>query len=449
MGRLQPTQQLVVAYGVARGMRLLHSKFQIIHRDLKPANIFLDSEFRPLVADLGMAKVVDDIAMSGAKGTPLWMSPELLMREENRSTEYGLKVDVYAYGMIVYELIEGRSPQLRKEDCPVPQKFKQAVVAGKRPPLSQASPAQTRFIESLWEANPQLRPSFTKICAEIERNTELFPTADREEFLRYKAYLDNGEVEAFRKFCQVADDATMLPSWSIDVAAEIPVSRKLAFDVVTAAIDGDREAQKCAAVIHLTGVAVSQSYLQAAHFGLASDDALLKLLARVAESDDFVRMGEVYEANERFTEASAYYQKAAERGSVRALWRWGAILIYNDVGLHFNEGVELIKAADAEGLADAAFELARLYIDGVFVTHNEAEGVKYAERAAALGHPDAAFYLGRYYHTRFDVQRALKWYQEADAFEPVTVRTDEGDEKIGNLEAHGIINELLKNWVEI
>jgi TPR repeat protein len=349
--------------------------------------------------------------------------------------------------MIVYELIEGRAPELRKEDCANPNlfpRFFQAVVSGKRPPLNKANVAQREFIQTLWEAEPKSRPSFSKICAELERNVELFPMDDRGAFLRYKTYLDNGEVEAFKQFCQVADDTTILPSWSSDVAAEVPVSRKLAYDILTAAIDGDREAQKCAAVIHLTGVAVNQSYLQAARFGLASDDALLRLLAKVVPNDNYVQMGEVYEANERFTEASVCYRKAAEAGSVRALWRWGTILIYNDVGLHFNEGVALLKAANDAGLADAAFELARLHIDGVFVTHNEAEGVKYAERAAELGHPDAAYYLGRYYHARFDVENALKWYQEADAFEPVQVLTDEGNEMVGNLEVHGIINDLRK-----
>jgi hypothetical protein len=63
-----------------------------------------------------------------------------------------------------------------------------------------------------------------------------------------------------------------------------------------------------------------------------------------------------------------------------------------------------------------------------------------------LGHPDAAFYLGRYYHAKFDVANALKWYEEANRFEPVIVDTEDGQQEIGNVEAYIAIQAFRRNW---
>jgi serine/threonine protein kinase len=450
MGRLSSTQQLIIAYGIARGMRMLHSKFQIIHRDLKTENIFLDNEFRPFIADLGFAKVSADINQSAVGGTLRYMAPELFICMRNESSDYGLKVDVYAYGMICYELIEGALPRLAKTDCSDEKnlpRYSKAIIEGKRPPIKNATAEQISFLEELWAGEPQIRPSFRKVCVELEGNVGLFPGANREEFEEYKTYLDKGEIEAHRQLSQIGDENIVLPDWTIAASEEGSISRKLWFDIVSAAIDGNREAQKCASVLYLAGVGLNRSRLQATRFALSSDDGILGLLGKVGSDIDYVEIGEIYEGRELFEEASKYYRQAAERGSVRGLWRWGTILVYNDTGLQTEEGIRLLKAADASGSADAAFELGRLYIEGIYVAQDEANGVRYIERSAELGHADAAFYLGRYYHARFDVKNARRWYTEADSFEPVRVETEDGTELVGNQEAHKVLSLLEHLWI--
>lgn len=84
----------------------------VIHRDLKPANIMVDRKAEPVVMDFGLARrnSSDDVQVtqSGAiVGTPAYMAPEQVAGEQ---TGVGPQVDIYALGVIMYELITGQMP---------------------------------------------------------------------------------------------------------------------------------------------------------------------------------------------------------------------------------------------------------------------------------------------------------------------------------------------------
>ena len=78
----------------------------IIHRDLKPGNILLDTSGNAYLSDFGIARVLDsDLTGSAIIGTPTYMSPE-----QANGDPLDARSDVYALGIVVFELITGREP---------------------------------------------------------------------------------------------------------------------------------------------------------------------------------------------------------------------------------------------------------------------------------------------------------------------------------------------------
>jgi serine/threonine-protein kinase len=103
---------LGVMLEVCAALRVAHRQ-GVIHRDLKPANVILEGGKKAVVVDFGMSKIVTG-ATSGTTnltahnmvfGTPEYMSPE-----QARGDELDARCDIYAAGIILYEMITGAPP---------------------------------------------------------------------------------------------------------------------------------------------------------------------------------------------------------------------------------------------------------------------------------------------------------------------------------------------------
>jgi len=123
---------------IARALNYAHKR-NLIHRDIKPSNILITESGEPMLTDFGVAKIIDEEATldltgtSAAVGTPEYMAPE-----QATSKNVDHRADIYALGIVFYEMVTGRRPF--QADTPLAVLFKQA---------SEPLPRPSQFITSL------------------------------------------------------------------------------------------------------------------------------------------------------------------------------------------------------------------------------------------------------------------------------------------------------------
>jgi serine/threonine-protein kinase len=104
IGRLPPDKALDMARQLCAALAAAHGR-GILHRDLKPANVMLDGRGRVRIMDFGLAGVAHAIERGDvASGTPAYMAPE-----QSLGREVTARSDLYALGLILYEVFTGRS----------------------------------------------------------------------------------------------------------------------------------------------------------------------------------------------------------------------------------------------------------------------------------------------------------------------------------------------------
>lgn len=150
-----------IAIGLAEGIQHLHQK-DIVHRDVKPANILLDEAFNPMLTDFGFSRFIDHTGnMTGETGSYRYMAPEV-----TRHGKYSSKADVFSYAMIINELFTEEKPY----------EFQLAIEAAVGVCKRNLRPSQKRIknerlrniIARAWHQDPDLRPDWPEIIAELE-----------------------------------------------------------------------------------------------------------------------------------------------------------------------------------------------------------------------------------------------------------------------------------------
>ncbi|XP_023742617.1 putative receptor protein kinase ZmPK1 [Lactuca sativa] len=115
--KLEWATRFDIAIGTAKGLAYIHDECLewVLHCDVKPQNILLDANYNPKVADFGLSKLLDRGSIdhwnfSMMRGTRGYMAPEWVLNQPITS-----KVDVFSYGVVMLEMITGRSPTINQD----------------------------------------------------------------------------------------------------------------------------------------------------------------------------------------------------------------------------------------------------------------------------------------------------------------------------------------------
>ena len=142
-------------------------------------------------------------------GTPMYMAPEIW----DGSGKFGFKVDVYAFGMIMYAVWTGSMPYRGMKFLELGMK----IQSGNRPEMTSNIPsAYQSLIARCWDPNPDSRPSFTEVV-ECLKDMALENELDIDKFQLYQQKLDNvdtstalssSEATGQKASDEIPDDAT-------------------------------------------------------------------------------------------------------------------------------------------------------------------------------------------------------------------------------------------------
>ncbi|KAJ4959474.1 hypothetical protein NE237_026585 [Protea cynaroides] len=164
------------ALDVARGMAYVHG-LGFIHRDLKSDNLLIFADKSIKIADFGVARIeVQTEGMTPETGTYRWMAPEMIQHRP-----YTQKVDVYSFGIVLWELITGMLPF---QNMTAVQAAFAVVNKGVRPIVpNDCLPVLSEIMTRCWDANPEVRPSFAEVVRMLENaETEIMTTVRKARF---------------------------------------------------------------------------------------------------------------------------------------------------------------------------------------------------------------------------------------------------------------------------
>ncbi len=166
-GPLSPERALEVATDICRALSFAHSR-GIVHRDLKPENVWLTEDRKAKLGDFGVALSTGRarVTVPGAvTGTAMYMAPE-----QATGGDVDARSDLYAFGVLLYELVTGRPPFVGDDPNAIMYQHVNVEAESSAQRNASVPPSIDRLIMKLLAKNKAERPGTAdEVLAELER----------------------------------------------------------------------------------------------------------------------------------------------------------------------------------------------------------------------------------------------------------------------------------------
>ena len=169
-GRLSPREALDVISGVLAGLAAAHQA-GIVHRDVKPENVLLGDGNTIKVADFGLARATSRASHTRTGmliGTAAYLAPEQVSRSVSDA-----RTDVYAAGVMLYELLTGAQPHTGETPLAVAHKHVSDPVPAPSSAVPGLPPSLDALVALATSRDPDLRPAdagqFLRAIADVRR----------------------------------------------------------------------------------------------------------------------------------------------------------------------------------------------------------------------------------------------------------------------------------------
>ena len=198
-GKMPPEIAASIAEQVAEGLEYAHYR-GIVHRDIKPSNILVSKRGEVKIMDFGIARDPgkSELTQIGlAVGTPAYMAPEQI-----RGDRIDFRTDVFALGIVLFEMLTGRKPWSEEDGRSVTVRVLDEPHPSLRAVLPDAPAELERIIDRCLAKDPNGRYRTT---FELRRDLELFlertlrsePRTRLVLYLRNRNLLSEGEASNF------------------------------------------------------------------------------------------------------------------------------------------------------------------------------------------------------------------------------------------------------------
>jgi serine/threonine-protein kinase len=150
-----------IARQLCAGLAAAH-EIGVLHRDLKPANIMIDGRGRVRIADFGLASFQQELPDGTVAGTPTYMAPELFA-----GAPPSTRTDIYALGVVLFELAAGRSPFSGASVSELRRVKLASLPPSPRQHVPDVDPLLERLVLGCLEVDPSLRPASALAAAAL------------------------------------------------------------------------------------------------------------------------------------------------------------------------------------------------------------------------------------------------------------------------------------------